>query len=1147
MTLRLRDFFYYYPSQFSEDIQQLIHEKKEFRELASNPEDVNVLPGNIYYRHQEFIRRFMSVYDRLLLIHRTGTGKSCSAFASSEQFKIDILSEFLDFHEAYFHNRKSLIKKVYVLTRGKLINEELIQQLICKCTPLNYFNEVVISQINEEDKARRKIMKSIKKFYSFESFVIFSKTISENLQKKQDFYENCMFIIDEAHILTSTEGLGRQEEPETEYEDTLIPEEGELTKKNLKKAYREIHRLFLNSKNIKVLLMTATPMVNTTREIIFLMNLLLPPSRQIPEKLDLDRTDVREFEMYFLGLVSFVREIRPKVMVIREGEPIQYVHDLYDRQIPSKQNVFVVPMGELQQKYYNYYSVRKGEKKSSFFIRLRQACNFVFPSRQNYSKPDFKGLVTAFNERLKRFGEDNYTFTDISDINFFSDPSNLMQCSGKFFKVIELCKKAKGNCFVFTEFLKGSGAFLLSALFKLYDFEQFKPDPGIFEEVEEALPEGHFTVKDTVIYKKICNPPDKEIKFRKVFQPKLRFALLTSETSKRSRDIIFKVFNSEQNKNGEYIKVIIGSRVTRTAINLNNILHIHILEPSWNRSNIYQAESRGLRTGSHNMLLKDQDQVSVRIFHYVSVFPESDEKKASTLRNLEDIIEQQEEQEEEQEEQEEQETGVYQQDGDFSGITIDVLLSLLAEKKDIKIRRVERVMKEMAIDCLIHKQRNVLQTDEPGTMDNDYKDQPLMCYQERHRRFEKEKEDTKSFDILYSDPSNMNSIVVNVLDSSTYFEEKYMDYKLPSAISIDDIRGRFRINDFVFSKFLHDLSIKKFIVNNRFMSSQVIREDGEYIFHDPFESIYSEDTDVLVSYYSDNLFFQEQTILDTFLRERLVKRETLLLQELEIEQDPKLLDEKLKRFSFLTKVREFERAVIKKIKREPLPLYMQKLYKDYKKFLFVFREPTEEIKSREQEIERAIFMKRPGRRKIKNVVKVKTPKGYLVKEPQLKTEKVYIHILKGQESQKTLYSVISRTLKGFSPRIYKPSEGVWRDMTEAEISIYISLIQSKNIQKLEDFKRKIEDKRVFGLVTTADNKFRIVIKAEKDIIDIRRIPRGKVCKNWKKEDLKHLLKVIKEDGIQVEITEKDLDEVSKDQICEKLKKSFEDQGLLYFL
>jgi len=1177
MSLRIRDFFYYYPPQFSEDIQELLYQKKEFKELASHPEDTEPLSGSIYFRHQEFVKRFMSVYDRLLLIHRTGTGKSCSAFASSEQFKIDILSEFLDFHEAYFHNRKGIIKKVYVLTRGKLINEELIQQLICKCTPLNYFNEVIISQINEEEKARRKIMKNIKKFYSFESFVTFSKTISENLQKNKDFYENCMFIIDEVHILTSTEGLGKEEELD---EDIMLPEENEMTKKNLKKAYREIHKLFLRSKNIKVLLMTATPMVNTTREIIFLMNLLLPQSKQIPEKMDLDKTDVREFEMYFLGLVSFVREIRPRVKVIREGEPIEYTHDLYDRQVPSKQNVYTVPMGSLQEQYYKHYSIRKrGEKRSSFFIRLRQACNFVFPSRQDYSKPDLRSLVEVFNERVRRFGEDNYAFTNISDINFFSSPDNLMKCSGKFLKVIRQCKEAEGNCFVFTEFLRGSGAFLLSVLFKLYYFEQFKPESNIFEEVEEVLPEGYFTADDTLIYKKICNPPEKEIKFKKIFQPKLRFALLTSETSKKSRDIIFKIFNSEQNKDGKYIKVIIGSRVTRTAINLSNVIQIHILEPSWNRSNVYQAESRGIRTGSHNMLLKDREEVTVRIFQYVSVFTESEEPETASkiLRSLESISEEggkeREEGVEEQEEVEEREeveeqTEEYRQksakhkeitedidlrtdeekeDTDFSDITIDVLLSLLAEKKDIKIRRVERVMKEMAVDCIVHKNRNVLKTDEPGTMDNDYEDSPLMCYRERIG-FDKDKEDTKSFDILYSDSSDMNSIIKEVLDSSMYFEEeKLRSFSIPSAILIDAIRRDFKINDFVFSKFVHDLSIRKFTVDNQFMSSQVIREDGEYIFHDPFESIYSDENDVLVSYYSDNLFFQEQSILDIFLRERLVKRESLIIQELETYKDPKLVEERLRGFSLLTKIKEFEKAVIKKLNREPLPLYMQKLYKDYKKFLFTFREPTVEIKLREQELERAMFMKRPGRKRIKNVVKIKTPKGYLVKEPGYEAEKVYIHILRGQESQKTLYSVISRTLKGFSPRIYKPSEKVWRDMTEAEISIYISLIQSKNTQKLEDFKKKIQNRRVFGLITTTDNKFRIVIKTGEYITDIRKIPRGKVCKNWKKEDLKDLLKVLEADGIRVEITEKDIEEVPKDQICEKLKKAFEDEGLLYYL
>jgi hypothetical protein len=1145
MSLRIRDFFYYYPFQFSENIQQLIYQKKEFKELASHPEDTEPLSGSIYFRHQEFVKRFMSVYDRLLLIHRTGTGKSCSAFASSEQFKIDILSEFLDFHEAYFHNRKGIIKKVYVLTRGKLINEELIQQLICKCTPLSYFSEVKESQINEEEKARRKIMKNIKKFYSFESFVTFSKTISENLQKNKDFYENCMFIIDEVHILTSTEGLGREEELD---EDITPPEESEMSKKNLKKAYREIHKLFLKSRNIKILLMTATPMVNTTREIIFLMNLLLPESQQMPENLDLDRINTSNFEMYFLGLVSFVREIRPKVRVVREGETIEYIHELYNRKIPSKQKVYTVFMGPLQEEYYKHYSIRRqGEKKSSFFIRLRQACNFVFPNIKDYPnpnpRPDLRGLVEVFNERVKRFGEDNYAFTNISDINFFSKSDNLEKCSGKFYEVIKQCLNAEGNCFVFTEFLKGSGAILLSILFRLYGFEQFRPDVSIFEEVEDTLSEE---LKHDVIYKKICNPPDKEIRFKQIFQPKLRFALLTSETSKKSRDIIFKVFNSEQNKNGQYIKVIIGSKVTRTAINLNNVVQIHILEPSWNRSNIYQAESRGLRTGSHKMLLKDREEVVVKIFQYVSVFntttPEIDvpKKTSDFLEGLENITGDI----EESKSQTEQE---FYEENDFSDTTIDVLLSLLAEKKDIKIRRVERVMKEMAVDCLIHKQRNVLETDEPGTMDNDYEDKPLMCYQERQSNFNKDKEDTKSFNILYSKLSDMNSLILDFLDPSLYFMEKHKKHTALNNILIEDIRNYLNADDFAFLKFIHDLNTEKITVHNQFMSPQVLREDGEYIFHDPFESIYTDKTDVLVNYYSNNLFFQEQSILDVFLRERIVKTELEIIQELEVETNPKIIEERLKKISFLTKIKEFEKAVIKKINKEQLPLYAQKIYNDYEKFLFVFHEPTQEIKFKEEELERKMFTKRPGRKRVKNIVRIKTPRGYLIKEPQEDTEKVYMHILRGQETQKALYSVISRTLKGFSPRIYKPSEGIWRDMTEAEISIYVSLIQSKNTERFEEFKKKLQDRNVFGLITTADNNFRIIIKKKEQITDIRKIPRGKLCKYWKKEELKDLLKVLEEDGLETGITEEDIEKLPKEQICEKIRKTFEKQGLLYYL
>jgi hypothetical protein len=251
--VKLRDFFYFYPDQFDDNIQAIISSKKEFAELASSSTDTKPMKDSIYFKHQEFVRRFMSIYDRLLLIHRTGTGKSCSAFASSEQFKVSIISEFVDFYEAYFRNEKDVIKRIYVLTRGELINRELLYQLVCRCSYKQRYFNVPLKDLDNEEKIERKVNKEVKSRYSFESFVTFSNSIAGNINKDPGYYENCMFIMDEVHILTSTESIKPENPMELEFEES---------RNELAAAYNNIKTLFLNSKNIKILLMTATPMIN---------------------------------------------------------------------------------------------------------------------------------------------------------------------------------------------------------------------------------------------------------------------------------------------------------------------------------------------------------------------------------------------------------------------------------------------------------------------------------------------------------------------------------------------------------------------------------------------------------------------------------------------------------------------------------------------------------------------------------------------------------------------------------------------------------------------------------------------------------------------------------------------------------------------
>ena len=73
---QLQDLVVAYPSIDTPGFQTLISAKKEFNELASDVDEPKP-PKGLPYKHQEFFKRYMSVYDDMLIIDEAGTGKTC--------------------------------------------------------------------------------------------------------------------------------------------------------------------------------------------------------------------------------------------------------------------------------------------------------------------------------------------------------------------------------------------------------------------------------------------------------------------------------------------------------------------------------------------------------------------------------------------------------------------------------------------------------------------------------------------------------------------------------------------------------------------------------------------------------------------------------------------------------------------------------------------------------------------------------------------------------------------------------------------------------------------------------------------------------------------------------------------------------------
>jgi len=241
-----------------------------------------------------------------------------------------------------------------------------------------------------------------------------------------------------------------------------------------------------------------------------------------------------------------------------------------------------------------------------------------------------------------------------------------------------------------------------------------------------------------------------------------KFALLTSKTSS-DIDKAISIFNSESNINGKNIKVIIGTKIISEGFTLKNVRHVHILTPHWNFSETDQAIARAFRLFSHSDLEKIIPNLIVKIYLYTIITNTAD-------------------------------------------LSIDRYMYKFCEDKDIAIKSVEHLLKQISFDCRLTKERNVLPDTLDYTRNCEYQKCNYVCYNDS----EENKEDVldySTFNIFYDQPEiekcvmtikklflkkslyTIDELVDLLKDINYYFLLKVILYMVEKKITINDERG----------------------------------------------------------------------------------------------------------------------------------------------------------------------------------------------------------------------------------------------------------------------------------------------------------------------------------------------------------------------
>lgn len=1047
--INLDDFVYTYPNYHVDNIQQILTGKEEFNQLKINATEIVPARGKLF-KHQLLIKRFMLEYDRLLVMHQTGTGKTCAAVATAEQFMNGVVGATFDFVHQYIKPEKTYIKKIYFLTSSDTLIEEFKKQLVCKCTLGRYITDK-IRQATTERGRKTLLNREIAKYYNLYTYRTFVSSIIKNMSNENimNTLSGSLFIIDEAHNLrTITSG-----EPEISEEKPEIEEQNNT---NLR-VYSEIHRVLHNVVRSKFMLLTATPMIDNVSEIEPILNLILPSDQQLKFP-DYTKVTFQQMEPYLRGIISYVRLETGSAIPKYIGSTLEGTYMLNDREYPYTTVVYTSTMSQLQQEAYQK-SINV--KKSAVHLYEFQASNFVFPDGSYGSE--------GFNKYTKKNSAYSFELTQPLREAINNNLDNISIFSNKFKSIIELCINEPGCCFCYSNFVYGSGAVLLGLLFEELGIERFMESQSIFRS----------ETRSGVNLRPLCESVSDSLQTRKSrIDKKMRYAIITKDTPLSIRDTIFETFNSYENRNGEYIKIFIGTRMIRTGINLANVIQIHLMEPAWNHSNNYQAISRAIRATSHNYLISDlRNEI---------------ESKGGNPENIQINI------------------NIYQHASVINNVsTIDVLAYALSEQKDIEIKRMERFMKQSAIDCQINYNRNVISTDVDYSPQCDYEECRYQCINEPPTSISH-----NSYNVLYADDI-INSIIgdiKNIFKSifSLTFNQLY--YKL------SQIQGNYKERIIEINMTIEKLVFDRIPITNRFgRSSYLSVHNGNIFLLSSFPTFHNSSKLYPLVTYSSNLYGVLNLPLPSYLNIIANEINTDVISVLQnTDPDSETFIPLLESLPHNIIINLVEQAIYNIVtkhieSREESPFDVT-IYGNFSKLIFSLHDPVKDI---DNKIDQLASRGKGRGRKPKENSKIKIhPIDLKDKTTQIKSdtskEVVYLHILYNQTFDRVSYNTTKKFTKADGRiRLFKPSEGRWRDVNPAEFIIYNSAIQStiaiNQSLKIENMK-EMNISQIYGTLSRNDNKFRIVdLTKEKKVTNSKTQNRGQDCSTWRKHMIVEIL------------------------------------------
>jgi len=717
-----------YPILGEYDFSKKIARRKEFADTKYNGtiEGVSIMKEadkicNSSFElspHQLFVKNFLSFqtpYNTLLLYHGLGTGKTCSAIGIAEESRA--------FMKQSGHNRQTIViasPNVRQNFRIQLFDERKLEQTggvwnIDSCVGNQLLNEV--NPLNLMGDTRERIIQQIriiiKKSYAFMGYGEFANFIDRHISVSSDsglspeesklrrlknikhLFNKRLVIIDEVHNLRLTD-----------------------TNKN-KRTTILLNEIVNKSDDMRLLVLSATPMYNSYAEIIWLTNLLSANDKRALIK----QSDVFDKSGDFVkgtanregGKELLVRKLKGYVSYVRGENPFTFPYRVYPEvfapehtispdQYPKKQMnlseidvpikhvpVYTNTISEYQNRGYDFIMKdmlnRSYDKNTStgasihmpsfenmegfgytLLLAPMEALNIVYPNKvldkysltettEKLSQEKRKAVISSY---IGKEGLNN-TMTMKQQENPYPLRYNyeykpgVLKEYGRVFSSPEISKYSHKISNICDIIKKSTGIVLI--------YSQFI-DGGIVP-LALALEEMGFARYGSAHYTKNlfktppCSPIDsstlQEGQVTSSFK-QAKYVMITGDRHfSPNNGEDIKYITSPDNKNGELVKVILISKAANEGLDFKNIRQVHILDPWYNMNRNEQIIGRGVRHLSCCKL--PFEERNVEIYLHGTKTEENDIEMA------------------------------------------DLYVYRVAEKKAIGIGRITRLLKEVAVDC----------------------------------------------------------------------------------------------------------------------------------------------------------------------------------------------------------------------------------------------------------------------------------------------------------------------------------------------------------------------------------------------------------------------------------------------------------------